>query len=460
MHHRIGWRSTLLPEPRGLPTLLETEDMLNGELRRLISLLTPIRLVCKPHRAFILDIAILISANMKDQSKKAKYVVPRPRNLYNFFVALFVAFGSLCYGYASSISAALIGQPSWYEYMGLEAGSAHSQRILGAINGVYAAGGVFGCIFNMWSCEALGRKKSIQLGCLISIVGASLMTGTVDIPMFIASRFIMGFGIGILVTLVPLYQSEVSPAESRGLMVGLHGVLIGFSYSLTGFVTYGCYFAPYGQFQWRFPLSVQLIPCIILFAGSFLLPESPRWLIGKDQTDLAWEITRKLHRNEKDPEDTYAHAEFAQMMAQINFERQHNAVGTIAQAHLAFSQRSFLKRLGLGFLVQFGNQCTGMFSPLCISCPTPCVELWMASQAVFVILLRYLTKSRRSCHQQLQCPALLRPRHQRRHPPAPPRLFQPRHCPGKLDEWPLRRPFWPTAFCSHWLHWHFGVSVR
>jgi hypothetical protein len=33
-------------------------------------------------------------------------------------------------------------------------------------------------------------------------------------------------------------------------MVGLHGVLIGFSYSLTGFITYGCYFASYGQFQW------------------------------------------------------------------------------------------------------------------------------------------------------------------------------------------------------------------
>lgn len=128
---------------------------------------------------------------MKDQSKKAKYVIPRPRNAYNFFVALFVAVGSLCYGYASSISAALIGQPSWYDYMGLEAGSSYSQAILGAINGVYAAGGAFGCVFNMWSCEALGRKRSIQLGCIISIVGASIMTGTIDIPMFIVSRFIV-----------------------------------------------------------------------------------------------------------------------------------------------------------------------------------------------------------------------------------------------------------------------------
>ena len=214
---------------------------------------------------------------MKDRTKKAKYVIPRPRNLYNFGVALFVAFGSLSYGYASSISAALIGQPSWYDYMGLVAGDSYTNVILGVINGLYAAGGAFGCVFNMWSAEAFGRRRSIQLGCLISIVGAGLMTGTVNIPMFIVSRFIMGFGIGILVTLVPLYQSEVSPAESRGLMVGLHGVLIGFSYSLTGFITYGCYFAPYGQFQWRFPLSVQLIPVIILFVGSFFLPESPRW---------------------------------------------------------------------------------------------------------------------------------------------------------------------------------------
>lgn len=102
--------------------------------------------------------------------------------------------------------------------MGLEEGSSHTNAILGAINGVYASGVAIGCAFNMWSSERLGRKRSIQLGCVISIVGAAIMTGSVDIPMFIVARFIMGFGIGILVTLVPLYQSEVSPAESRGLM--------------------------------------------------------------------------------------------------------------------------------------------------------------------------------------------------------------------------------------------------
>jgi hypothetical protein len=44
-----------------------------------------------------------------ETQKKKKYIIPRPRNVYNFTVALFVAFGSLSYGYASSISAATIG---------------------------------------------------------------------------------------------------------------------------------------------------------------------------------------------------------------------------------------------------------------------------------------------------------------------------------------------------------------
>lgn len=215
---------------------------------------------------------------------------------------------------------------------------------------MYAAGGVFGCIGNMYIAEKFGRTRAIQTGCTISIVGATIMTASVNIAMFIVSRFIMGFGIGILVTLVPLYQSEVSPPESRGLMVGLHGVLIGFSYSLTGFVTYGCYFASYGQFQWRFPLSVQLVPCLILFGGSFFLPESPRWLIGHDKNDQAWEVTRKLHRNlKKDPTDSYAHAEYSQMMTQIQFEKKHDAVGMLRQGRLAFSQPSFRKRLLIGF---------------------------------------------------------------------------------------------------------------
>jgi hypothetical protein len=50
---------------------------------------------------FLLDLRnsfrFAAAVNMRSQ-KKGKYVIPRPRNTYNFGVALFVAVGSLCYG--------------------------------------------------------------------------------------------------------------------------------------------------------------------------------------------------------------------------------------------------------------------------------------------------------------------------------------------------------------------------
>lgn len=95
-------------------------------------------------------------------------------------------------------------------------------------------------------------------------------------------------------------------------------------------------------------MAVQLIPTSVLLIGSFWLPFSPRWLLSKGKAEQAWQITQRLHANANDPEDSYARAEYRQMQAQIEFEQEKNAVGALAQAKMAFSQRSFRKRLGLG----------------------------------------------------------------------------------------------------------------
>jgi MFS family permease len=83
-------------------------------------------------------------------------------------------------------------------------GYSRTSNLIGAMNGLNSAGSAFGCWFTAWSADKFGRKRSIQLGAFIMIIGAALCAGSVDVAMFLVARFIAGFGIGILVTVIPM----------------------------------------------------------------------------------------------------------------------------------------------------------------------------------------------------------------------------------------------------------------
>ena len=51
-----------------------------------------------------------------------------------------------------------------------------------------------------------GRKKSMIVGAAFGIVGAALQAGAVSTAMLIVGRLIIGFAIGILTMVVPVYQ--------------------------------------------------------------------------------------------------------------------------------------------------------------------------------------------------------------------------------------------------------------
>ena len=61
--------------------------------------------------------------------------------------------------------------------------------------------------------------------------------------MFQASRILAGIGIGILVTVCPMYMGELAPHDKRGWLVGHHAIFLVFGYMLSGWLGYACYFA-------------------------------------------------------------------------------------------------------------------------------------------------------------------------------------------------------------------------
>jgi hypothetical protein len=59
--------------------------------------------------------------------------------------------------------------------------------------------------------------------------------------MFQAGRYFAGQGIGILVTIVPMFISEMAHPTKRGWLVGHHAIFLVFGYMLSSWVGFGCY---------------------------------------------------------------------------------------------------------------------------------------------------------------------------------------------------------------------------
>lgn len=150
-------------------------------------------------------------------------------NRYNFLIVFLVTFGSLTYGYNSAIIGAVLGLASFFTYFGIDLygpNAAESSRITGATNGVFAAGGLLGCILMTWLGDAYGRKVAIQVTSVLCVAAGIIQAASVHIAMFLVGRFLMGVGVGMVNVITPLYQSEISPAHLRGRMVGTHGFIL------------------------------------------------------------------------------------------------------------------------------------------------------------------------------------------------------------------------------------------
>ncbi|CAK7213055.1 hypothetical protein SEUCBS140593_001718 [Sporothrix eucalyptigena] len=221
---------------------------------------------------------------------------------------------------------------------------------------LWFAGAIFGALFVGWLCDRYGRRPALMVAALINVVGGALQAGSVHIGMFIAARFITGFSSSMFVTLVPIYIAEVAPPASRGLLVGQHGAFFLIGYTLAAWVGVGSFFAKSEAFNWRFPLSLQVLWPLLQLCFVKWLPESPRWLVSNGRKEEAWAILARLHYDPKDPEQSFAHREFAQITQQIALDK--STYGDVGYVDL-FTRPHFRKRTLIGALVMWASQANG-----------------------------------------------------------------------------------------------------
>ncbi|CAE7234353.1 ywtG [Symbiodinium natans] len=122
------------------------------------------------------------------------------------------------------------------------------------------------------------------------------LAGAESVMMICIGRLISGCAIGLLSTVVALYQSEVAPAHLRGGLTSLYQFMI-----TLGILVAAAVDVPLVQRDdgWRLAILLQAFPAVVLLVGMFFLPRSPRWLVQKGRINEAQDVLVKL-RGEKE----------------------------------------------------------------------------------------------------------------------------------------------------------------
>ncbi|XP_045805217.1 monosaccharide-sensing protein 2 isoform X2 [Trifolium pratense] len=141
--------------------------------------------------------------------------------------------------------------------------------------------------------DLFGRRPMLIISSLLYFVSSLVMFWSPNVYILLFARLLDGLGIGLAVTLVPLYISEIAPPEIRGSL----NTLPQFTGSAGMFLSYCMVFGmsltktP----SWRLMLGILSIPSLIYFALTLLLlPESPRWLVSKGRMLEAKQVLQGL----------------------------------------------------------------------------------------------------------------------------------------------------------------------
>ncbi|MEZ0538397.1 sugar porter family MFS transporter [Fibrella arboris] len=186
-----------------------------------------------------------------------------------FFWSITAALGGFLFGFDTAvISGVEQSLQSLWHLTVWEHGLTVSIALIGTVIGSMT-GGI--------PAESLGRKKTLFWIAVLYLL-ASL--GTALAPnwsIFLLFRFLGGLGVGASSVAAPMYITEISPAKSRGRLVGMFqfnvvlGILVAY---LSNYLL-----SDVGSEPWRWMLGIQALPSLIFLITVLNIPESPRWLL-------------------------------------------------------------------------------------------------------------------------------------------------------------------------------------
>ena len=254
------------------------------------------------------------------------------KDLYLARIVCTVILGGFLFGYDTVVISgaekglqAFFLQARDFQYTDLWHGITCSSALLGCL---------IGCLISGVFASTFGRKKSLIISGLFFLVSAIqsyypeflfFEYGTPTFSLLIAFnlyRVLGGVGVGIASAICPMYLAEIAPAEMRGKLVSCNQLAIVLGQVVVYFVNYiiiGGHTNPVLETigesiysinidssdpwtistGWRYMFVSEAFPAIIFTLLTLFIPESPRFLVMKENEEAATNVLNHINDSEK-----------------------------------------------------------------------------------------------------------------------------------------------------------------
>ncbi|KAB8338927.1 hypothetical protein FH972_021867 [Carpinus fangiana] len=232
-----------------------------------------------------------------------------------YFTSVFVSLGVFLFGYDQGVMSGIITGPYFKDYF-----NQPSRAEVGTMVAILEIGALIASLGVGRIGDVIGRRRTIFWGSLIFVCGGALQTFANGMPMMLLGRIIAGLGVGALSTIVPVYQSEISPPHNRGKLACIEftGNILGYAASV--WMDYFCSFIN-NDWAWRIPLMMQCVMGALLMAGSLVICESPRWLLDNDHDEEGIVVIANLY-GKGDIHNPKARDEYREIKMNVLMNRQ------------------------------------------------------------------------------------------------------------------------------------------
>ncbi|EQC33064.1 hypothetical protein SDRG_09583 [Saprolegnia diclina VS20] len=231
------------------------------------------------------------------------------QNLYAVGVCAFSSLGGIFFGYDNGVAGGVMVMPSFLAdfCIGYDGNSDIACNAVSAnlppnwlnfttlYNVLYYVGCMFGAIVGGYTADKYGRRITICSSAVFyGLGGILLITSSAHAQVFLA-RLVQGFGVGNATFALPIFAAEMAPKELRGMLSGLMQMACVTGILLAGVINAVIQDVSQG---WRITVGIGLLFPVIVTAGIFCVPESPRWTYKARGRDAAAIMLKQLRRND------------------------------------------------------------------------------------------------------------------------------------------------------------------